>query len=49
MVLDVAMNGRADWIVTHNLRDFTEAAGRFGLGIAGPGRLLHELESTQHE
>lgn len=31
MVLDVAINGFADAVVTNNLRDFASAAARFGI------------------
>jgi predicted nucleic acid-binding protein len=39
MVLDAAMNGRADALVTHNLADFALAAPRFGLIVLPPGEL----------
>jgi len=32
-------------LVTHNARDFSEAAARFGLRIVTPGELLKELKS----
>jgi hypothetical protein len=37
MVLGTEINGRADALVTYNVRDFLLAAGRFGLRIARPG------------
>jgi putative PIN family toxin of toxin-antitoxin system len=40
MVLDAAVNGRADALVTHNVADFASAATRFGLNVLSPGRLL---------
>ena len=46
MVLEVAVNGRADTIVTFNLRDFSSAAKQFGLSILSPGEALMELEKT---
>ncbi len=45
MVLEAAVNGRADALVTHNVRDFTKGAARFGLRILRPGELLKELRS----
>ena len=43
MVLEVALNGRADCIVTHNLRDFREAARKFGVLALTPGDLLGRI------
>ncbi|MDE2971017.1 MAG: putative toxin-antitoxin system toxin component, PIN family [Acidobacteriota bacterium] len=40
MVLETAVNGGADRIVTHNIRDFREAAARFGIGAVQPRDLL---------
>lgn len=45
MVLEAAINGRADALVTHNARDFSVAAARFGLRIVTPGVMLMELKS----
>ena len=44
MILEAAVNGRADALVTHNLRHFAPAARRFGLRTLTPGRLLAEVE-----
>lgn len=43
MVLEAAVNGRADALVTHNVRDFAMAAERFGLRVVRPGDLLVEM------
>lgn len=40
MVLEAAVNGRADALVTHNLRDFAAVAPRFGLLVVSPADLL---------
>ena len=40
LVLEAAINGRAEMLVTHNLRDFQDAAPRFGLDLMTPGALL---------
>lgn len=45
MVLEAAVNGRADALVTHNVRDFAKGAVRFGLRVLRPGELLKELRS----
>jgi putative PIN family toxin of toxin-antitoxin system len=44
MLLEAAVNGRARAIVTHNVRDFLPAAGRFGIVILTPAALLKELK-----
>jgi putative PIN family toxin of toxin-antitoxin system len=44
MVLDAAVNGQADALVTHNLADFAQAAPRFGLTVLRPGELLERIE-----
>lgn len=45
MVLEAAVNGGADALVTHNVRDFAKAAATFGLRVLRPGDLLKELRS----
>ena len=43
MVLEAAVNGRADAIVTFNHRDFGQAPQRFGLRVLLPRQALEEL------
>src|SRR5277367_6276633 len=43
MVIEAAINGRADAIVTHNKRDFELAAARFGIKVLSPAQILEEL------
>lgn len=43
MVLETAVNGRAEALVTHNVRDFLPAAERFGLRVLRPGEFVKEL------
>ncbi|MBT9558897.1 MAG: PIN domain-containing protein [Myxococcales bacterium] len=40
LVLEAAINGAADLVVTHNVRDYGLASGRFGLGVSRPGPAL---------
>jgi putative PIN family toxin of toxin-antitoxin system len=44
MVLETAVNGRADAIVTFNVRDFDAVAPRFGISVLSPGEALGRLE-----
>ncbi len=44
MVLETAVNGRAEGIVTFNRRDFIPAADQFGVSILAPGEALKRLE-----
>jgi hypothetical protein len=36
MVIEAAVNGRADAIITHNFRDLASAAARFGIAVFSP-------------
>ncbi len=45
LVLEAAVNGRADALATHNIRHFAAAAPRFGLRVIRPGDLLHEVQA----
>lgn len=47
MVLEAAINGKADGIVTHNKRDFEAAAKRFGIGVWSPGEFLQQLRQEK--
>ena len=44
MVLEVASNGDADYIVTHNLKDFAPAL-ELGIAVAAPKEILKRLRS----
>ncbi len=44
MVLESAINGRADALVTYNIRDFAEAGDRFSIPIAHPADLLKKVK-----
>ena len=43
MVLEVAVNGRADALVTFNLRDFGDAPDRFGVDLVLPREALGRI------
>jgi len=42
-LLETAVNGHAEVIVTHNVTDFEPASSKFGLRILTPAQLLKEL------
>jgi len=44
LVLEAAVNGEADALVTHNVREFESAARLFGLRVLLPRQVLKELE-----
>jgi len=46
MVLEAAVNGRADAIVTFNRRDFDIAVQQFGITVLSPGEAVKRLEKT---
>jgi putative PIN family toxin of toxin-antitoxin system len=46
MVLETAVNGRAELLVTFNRRHFAKAARLFRLTIASPGEALKQLETN---
>jgi predicted nucleic acid-binding protein len=44
MVLEAAVNGRAEAIVTFNKRDFNPVAARFGVEVLSPGQSWQRVE-----
>jgi predicted nucleic acid-binding protein len=44
MVLEAAVNGQADAIVTFNIRDFDQAAVRFAIEVLSPGEAWKRVE-----
>jgi putative PIN family toxin of toxin-antitoxin system len=44
LVLETAVNGRADAVVTFNRRDFEPVTARFGIEILTPGEAVRRLE-----
>jgi putative PIN family toxin of toxin-antitoxin system len=49
MVLETAVNGQADAIVTFNQRDFNPIAGRFGCRVMRPGDFLRVMEKKDED
>ena len=45
MVLETAINGRADLIVTFNLRDYGDAPHRFGIEVLRPAEAIWRIRS----
>lgn len=43
MVLEAAINGRADAIVTHNVADFSGIGERFGIPVLRPADILRKV------
>jgi predicted nucleic acid-binding protein len=44
MVLEDAINGRADALVTYNVADFAGPAERFRISVQRPGELLKKVK-----
>ena len=44
LVLEAAVNGAAEFLVTHNVRDFASAADKFELAVVTPQRCLKEIK-----
>jgi len=49
MVLETAINGGADRLVTFNVKHFGRAAERFGMHVGRPGETWRQLERGSHE
>jgi predicted nucleic acid-binding protein len=47
LVLETAVNGRADAIVTFNIRNFREVAGHFAGKVLAPGETWKALEAKR--
>jgi predicted nucleic acid-binding protein len=47
MVLETAINGRADGIVTFNRRDFEAAEERFGIAVLSARDAVRRLERKE--
>jgi predicted nucleic acid-binding protein len=49
MVLETAVNGRADGLVTFNEADFAPAAGKFAFKILRPSEALRRVRAHPDE
>jgi hypothetical protein len=49
MVLETAVNGQADRLVTFNLRHLKRAAKEFGISVSLPGATWREIRGREHE
>jgi predicted nucleic acid-binding protein len=47
MVLETAVNGAADWLVTFNLRHLAGAARQFGIRVARPRDAWREVRTDE--
>lgn len=47
MVLEAAVNGRADALVTFNRRDFGEVPATFGIELLSPQQVLHRIRGSR--
>jgi putative PIN family toxin of toxin-antitoxin system len=47
MLLELAVAAQADYLVTHNVRDFLPARARFGVRIVTPGEFMRAFRSYQ--
>jgi predicted nucleic acid-binding protein len=47
MVLEAAVNGQADGLVTFNIRDFDGVAEQFGIAVLLPGEAVKRLEAMK--
>ncbi len=47
MVLDIAINGNADAVITANTKHFKTAANSFGIAVLSPSELLLELRKQE--
>ncbi len=45
MVLEAAINGQANALVTYNIKDFAEAGERFRISVLRPGDLLKKVKA----
>jgi predicted nucleic acid-binding protein len=45
MVLEAAINGRANAVVTYNIADFASAAKRFKISVLSPADLLKKVKA----
>lgn len=49
MVLDVAINGHAEALVTNNTKHFAESGKRFGIPVVSPAELISKMRREAHD
>jgi putative PIN family toxin of toxin-antitoxin system len=49
MVMDVAINGAAEALVTGNTKHFASAGKRFGISVLSPTELLEQIRSRKQD
>ncbi|MDQ2839714.1 MAG: putative toxin-antitoxin system toxin component, PIN family [Acidobacteriota bacterium] len=49
MVLETAVNGRADYLATFNVRHLGVAARTFGIGVGSPGEVLRKIGESNYD
>ena len=49
MVMDLAINGRAEALVTGNTKHFASAGKRFGIPVLSPTELLEQIRSRKQD
>jgi hypothetical protein len=49
MVLETAVNGRAEALATFNRRDYGAAPARFGIEVLNPGEILRRIRTYEHD
>jgi predicted nucleic acid-binding protein len=49
MVIDLAINGRADALVTNNTRHFASAGRHFGIAVLTPREMMEQIRRETHD
>ena len=49
MILDLAINGQAEALVTSNTKDFVRAGKRFGIPVLSPAELLEKMRKGNED
>jgi predicted nucleic acid-binding protein len=44
MVLEAAVNGQAQWLITFNVRDYGTAPSRFGIQVVTPRQAMERIK-----
>jgi len=49
MILDLAINGRAEALITNNTKHFVGAGKRFGIPVLFPAQLLEKMREGNQD